>query len=169
MPKGVRIDAEALKERRLEARRLMDEGVSQAEVARQLKISRQSVSRWAKMPKSRLGKTSSQGRKSVLSPAQRTRLVAILLKGPQACGFTGQLWTVPRVRQVLVLKFGLAFSAVHVWRILGQLKFSPQRPQTRARERNEQAIVDWKTKQWPRIKKKLTERAARSSLSTKAV
>lgn len=154
--------------RRLEARRLLDEGVTQADVARQLRISRQSVSRWAKLPRAELGKVRRQGRKSLLDEKARAKLKSVLLAGPAAAGLTGELWTVPRVRQVLAGRFNRRFSNVHVWRLLGQLGFSPQRPEGRARERDEAKIADWKTNQWPRIKKKRAGSAAPSSSSTKA-
>ena len=41
-----RRDFKAMEERRMEAARLFRQGVSQAEVARRLEVSRQSVSRW---------------------------------------------------------------------------------------------------------------------------
>lgn len=168
MPKGQKIDAEELKERRLEARRLLDEGVTQAEVARRLKVSRQSVSRWAEQPRRTLAKVKRQGRRSRLDAAARAKLRTVLLAGAQAAGFAGELWTVPRVRELIAQRFGLRFSQVHVWRLLGQLGFSPQRPVGRARERDEAKIAEWKTKAWPRLKKKPGGSAAPSSSSTKA-
>jgi transposase len=168
MPKGQKIDAEALKTRRLEARRLLDEGVAQAQVARRLKVSRQSVSRWAEQPRRALAKVKRQGRRSGLDEAARIKLRAALLAGPQAAGFAGELWTVPRVRHVIAQRFGQRFSQVHVWRVLGQLGFSPQRPIGRARERDEAKIAEWKTKQWPRLKKKAAGKDAPLSSSTKA-
>ena len=59
-----------------------------------------------------------------------------------------------RVAQTLALKRAKRFSKVHVWRILGQLGFSCQKPEGRARERNEPAIQTWKQAQWPALKKK---------------
>lgn len=168
MPKGQKIDAEALKARRLEARRLLDEGVSQAEVARRLKVSRQSVSRWAEQPRRTLAKVKRQGRRSRFDETARAKLRKALLAGPQAAGFSGELWTVPRVRELIAQRFGQRFSQVHVWRLLGQLGFSPQRPVGRARERDEARIADWKTKQWSRLKKKPGGSDAPSSSSTKA-
>ena len=168
MPKGQKIDAEALQARRLEARRLLDEGVAQAEVARRLKVSRQSVRRWAEQPRRELAKLKRQGRPSGLDEAARTKLHAALLAGPQAAGLAGELWTVRRVRHLIAQRFGQRFSQVHVWRLLGQLGFSPQRPVGRARERDEAKIADWKTKQWPRLKKKPGGSAAPSSSSTRA-
>ncbi|MBZ5628221.1 MAG: helix-turn-helix domain-containing protein, partial [Acidobacteriia bacterium] len=46
-PVGVRRDFEALERRRLQAADLLQKGVSQSEVARQVGAHRQSVSQWA--------------------------------------------------------------------------------------------------------------------------
>jgi transposase len=169
MPKGQKIDAEALKQRRLEARRLLDNGLAQAEVARRLKTSRQSVSRWAQLSPRALAQVRRQGRKSQLDDAARAKLRAALLAGPAAAGFVGELWTLPRVRQLIVQRFGQRFSTVHVWRVLGQLGFSPQRPVGRARERDEAKLAAWKTQTWPRLKKKPVGKGGRSSSSMRAV
>lgn len=168
MPKGQKLDSAVLQARRMEARRLLDEDVAQAEVARQLKISRQSVSRWARQPRRELAKVRRQGRKSRLGETKSRQLRAALLAGPKQAGFATELWTVPRVRQLMIQRFGLRFSTVHVWRQLGQLGFRPQRTVGRARERDEAKIANWKTKQWPRLKKKPAESAAPWSSSTRA-
>ena len=162
------MDAEVLKARRLAARRLLDEGVAQAEVARRLRTSRQSVSRWARQPRTQLAQVRRQGRKGQLDEPARAKLRVAVLAGPQAAGFAGELWTVPRVRQLIAQRFGPRFSTVHVWRLLGQLGFSPQRPVGRARERDEAKIAAWKTQTWPRLKKKPAGSAAPSSSSTRA-
>lgn len=94
-----------------------------------------------------------QGRKAQLGERARAKLRAAILAGPQAAGFAGELWTVPRVRQLIVRRFALRFSTVQVWRMLGQLGFSPQRPVGQARERDEAKIAEWKTRTWPRLKK----------------
>ena len=65
-------------------------------------------------------------------------------------------------------EFGVRYHEGHVWKILRTLNWSPQRPVGKARERNEEAIRNWKRKSWPAIKKKPKNKAARSSLSTKA-
>jgi len=39
---------------------------------------------------------------------------------------------------------GVRFSQAHVWRILGSLGFSPQKPDKRAIERDEDAVRVWK-------------------------
>jgi transposase len=154
MPIGQKIDGEALRDRRLAARKLLDEGVTQAEVSRRLKVSRQSVSRWADAPAKRLGAICRFGRKSTIDDRLLERLRGALLAGAKRQGFAADVWTLPRVRNLIVKLGGPSFSTVHVWRLLGRMGFSPQRPTGRARERNEEAIAAWKTQEWPRIKKK---------------
>ena len=77
-----------------------------------------------------------------------------LLAGAKKQGYSADLWTLSRVLTLIVKLGGSCFSTVHVWRLLGRMGFSPQRPTGRARERNEEAIATWKTQEWPRIKKK---------------
>jgi len=45
------------------------------------------------------------------------------------------------------------FSEVHVWRLLGAMGFSSQKPERRAIERNDEAVLAWKRKTWPALKK----------------
>jgi transposase len=108
------------------------------------------------------------GRKRRLDEKQRQRLVARLLEGPEKLGYETPLWTCERVAHLIEQEFGVRYHAGHVWKLLRQLNWSPQRPAGRALERNEEAIGEWKRKTWPAIKKKPKKKAARSSSSTKA-
>jgi len=154
MPIGQKVDTEELRNRRLAARKLLDDGIPQAEVARRLKVSRQSVSRWAETPKKRLGAVCRFGRKSTIDDALLEKLRRGLLAGAMKQGYSADLWTLPRVRMLIVKLGGPCFSTVHVWRLLGRMGFSPQRPVSRARERDEAAIDAWKSREWPSLKKK---------------
>lgn len=154
MPIGQKIDTEALQERRLAARKLLDEGMPQAEVARRLEVSRQSISRWAEAPVKELAIIRRLGRKSTIDERLIGRLRQALIAGAKRQGFAADVWTLPRVRALIIKLGGPSFSTVHVWRLLGRMGFSPQRPVGRARERNEEAIAAWKTQEWPRLKKK---------------
>ena len=78
--------------------------------------------------------------------AQRERLTALLLEGPEAHGFPTPLWTCPRVARLIGDEFGVDYHERHVWKILRGLGWSPQRPVGQARERNEEAIRTWKHK-----------------------
>lgn len=78
----------------------------------------------------------------------------MLLEGPLAAGFPTDLWTLTRVAQVIERHFGVKYHPGHVWRILRDLGWSPQKPERRARERDEEAIERWRKEDWPRIRKK---------------
>ena len=149
-PKGVKRDFEALEKRRFEAMRLLDQGLNQSETARRLQVARQTVSVWRRQylqqGPTALRRAGRSGRKPLLDAAQRERLTALLLEGPEAHGFPTPLWTCPRVARLIRDEFGVDYHEGHVWKILRGLGLSPQHPVGQARERNEEAIRTWKRK-----------------------
>ena len=171
-PAGVRRDFAALEERRMQAARLLREGLGQAEVARRVGVHRQSVSRWARELEQQglrgLRKAKRVGRPPKLSAAQLRDLERALKRGPEEFGFTSGLWTASRVRDLIEYRTGVRYHEDHVWRILRKLNWSCQRPVGRALERDERAIRHWKKCRWPQIKKKRSARGEPSSSSTRA-
>jgi len=146
-----------LERRRLRGARLLAAGESQAEVARRVGVSRQTVMRWDRAREQggveALRRPSRFGRPERLSVEQRAELVRILAAGALAAGFGTELWTVPRIRELIEERFGVAMVSTSVWRLLGRLGWSVQRPAGQARERDERAIRTWKHKRWPELKK----------------
>ena len=171
-PAGVRRDFAALEARRMEAARLLRQGLSQSQVARAVGVQRQSVSRWARELEESgvrgLRQAKRTGRPPKLSPAQLRDLERALKRGPEAFGFASGLWTASRVRDLIEDRTGVRYHEDHVWRILRKLNWTCQRPSGRALERDEETIRHWKKVDWPRIKKKPSARGAPSSSSTKA-
>ena len=171
-PAGVRRDFDALERRRFKALRLLQQGLNQSEVARRLRVVRQSVARWAALDREggqrALRQAGRAGRKPRLSPRQKSRLEQRLLAGPERLGYETSLWTSERVADLIEREFGVRYHPGHVWKILVALGWSCQRPVGRALERNEKAIGHWKKVRWPDIKKKPKKRGERSSFSTKA-
>ena len=163
-------DFDQLERRRMQAARLLNRGLSQAEVARRTKVSRESVRRWWNQmvlhgSTRGLKKAGRAGRKSRLEPAELEKLEAILQAGPEKAGFPNGLWTLDRIAQLIREEFGVEYHSGHVWWILQKkLDWSCQRPVGRARERNEAAIRDWKQNVWPALKKKPKKKAGSSSL-----
>ena len=168
-PKGVRRDFEALERRRLQAVRLLKQGLNESEVARRLNVSHTSVNRWAGVLAQQgapgLKQAPRAGRKPRLSEKDLKRLEQGLEKGPEALGYETPLWTLARVGHLIEQEFGVRYHRGHIWKILRQLQWSCQRPVGRARERNEPGIDHWKKVEWPRIKKKPKKRGAPSSSS----
>lgn len=171
-PAGVKRDFEALERRRLQAAKLLRRGWSQADVAREVGVSRESVRRWAdvfaEQGTAALRKSRRVGRPSRLAENDLERLGELLEQGPQAHGFATNLWTCERVALLIEREFGVRFHDAHVWRVLQRMGWSCQRPVGRAVERDEEAIARWKRVEWPRIKKKPLGRPERSSSSTRA-
>lgn len=161
----VKRDFDQLEQRRMTAAKLLERGLSQAEVARRLKVSRESVRRWWNQmvihgSTRGLKKAGRAGRKARLETGELQRLEAILRQGPEKAGFPHGLWTLERIAVVIREEFQIDYHPGHVWWILhNKLGWSCQRPIGRARERNEAAIRDWKENLWPALKEKPGKRA----------
>jgi transposase len=147
-----------LERRRFRALNLLQQGHTPVEVARQLGVDRRSVRRWKSAfqqhGQQALAAQPAAGRPPRLRPGQKHALQRSLLRGAQAAGFETDLWTCPRVAQLIQQRFGIRFHPDHVCRLLHALGFTPQKPQRRAVERDEAAIRQWVKETWPAIKKK---------------
>lgn len=167
-----RRDFEALERRRRRSAQLFAEGATQADVSRRLGVSRPTAMRWywawIHEGEDGLRGAGRAGRKPRLSEAQREQVHQALIEGPVACGYENELWTLPRVTEVIQQLTGIRYHPGHVWRLLRQLGWSRQKPTTRARERDEEAIGRWVHETWPAVKKTPRARARTSSSSTRA-
>jgi len=149
--------AAELEIRRQIAARLFTEDITHADVARCVGASISSVKRWRRAW--RQGGVAALAAKPQhvpqcrLSDAQKVQLVEILVRGPLAAGYFNDLWTCARVAQVIQETFRVTYRPDHVGRLLHALGFTPQKPQRKARERDEAAIERWRRVNWPRIKK----------------
>jgi transposase len=136
--------AEELQRRRLRAVELVQQGESPEDVARFLGCGRSSVYTWVKLAREDLGKLAAKphpGRTPLLGEAERQRLEELLLQGARAHGWRTDLWTAARVADLIERHFRVAFHPEHVRKILKRkLNWSSQKPQRRAKERDEAAI-----------------------------
>jgi transposase len=161
----------ALEARRLHAAGLFAQGRTQAEVAHQLGVSRQSAHVWhtrfAQGGVEALRSRGPTGPDPRLSAAQLARVEQALLAGAMANGFDTDLWTLERVAVVITQLTGVRYHPGHVWVILRhRLGWTLQRPERRASERDEEAIARWVAQEWPRIKKGQPQNRPGSSSST---
>ena len=144
------------------ASKLFEDGVGPSEVAERLGATKGAASQWKslweKHGKEGLRSKPHPGSKPRLSDDQRGELVELLLEGPSANGFSTDLWTLPRVADLIDRRFGVSYDPSHVSRILKRLGWSPQKPTKRAREQDEELVSEWRKKDWPRIKKNSQER-----------
>lgn len=154
---GAPRDFEAMERRRKQAAELFRQGKSQADVARALEVSRQSVSRWygdwSAGGVGALRGAGRAGRLPHLDQAELRRVERRLAKGPLANGYATDMWTLARVAEMIEAETGVVYHPGHVWRILREMGWSRQRPARRAVERDDDAIANWVKKEWPRVKK----------------
>jgi transposase len=124
-----------LARRRREAARLFEDGFSQADVARRLKVSRVSAMRWfhawRKAGSGGLTVAARLGRPSKLGAGVFKKVERGLLRGPQVWGYSTHLWTLRRMAEVIEKISGVRYHPGHVWRLLRQMGWSLQRPTTR--------------------------------------
>jgi transposase len=142
--------------KRVRAGRLMLAGKTPAEAAHAVGVARQTAYTWkARLDEGGIDalRAMAKGRPAQLDNGQLDGLRAALLQGALAHGFGTELWTLKRVRVLIERLYGVTFSEVHVWRLLGAMGFSSQKPERRAIERNEAAVQEWKRKTWPALKK----------------
>jgi transposase len=152
-----------LEQRRRRAARLLATGIPQAEVARRVGVTRTSVSRWEKLRQEggveALRRPQRFGRPRRLSDAQCRELTVQLKAGALAAGFATELWTLPRIAQLIEQRFAVRLTEPSVWRLLRALGWSVQRPTGQARQCDEKAIRTWKAKRWPALKKSRRDKA----------
>lgn len=153
---------------RLEAGKLFAKGIPQADIARRCKASPAAVSYWHTAWKRRgrkgLKSKGHPGFASQLTKEKRHQFKQAIFKGPLAYGYQTNLWTLPRLATVMKQVTHIRFSEVWTWHIVRELGFTPQKPQVKARERDEQAITRWKAKTLPALKKMGWETRISSSL-----
>jgi transposase len=153
---GAPRDFDAMERRRKQAAKMFRQGKSQADVARELEVSRQSVSRWYHDWQSggagALRAAGRAGRLPQLDAKDLGNVERRLTKGPLENGYPTDMWTLQRVAEVIESETGVTYHPGHVWRILRQMGWSRQRPARRAVERDDEAIANWVKKEWPRVK-----------------
>ena len=167
-------DFEAMAQRRKRAARMFAAGkMILARIAHELRVSRQSVSRWYEQWKrggsGALRGAGRAGRKPKLEPQELRPVEEALRMGARAHGFDTDLWTLPRVAVVVERLSGVHYHPGHVWKILGSIDWTLQRPAKRAKERNPEKVKRWVDKRWPEVKKTLAAEKHGFSSKTKAV
>lgn len=127
---------------------LLDEGMSQSDVARELSVTRQTVSRWAKLkaayPEDEPWRKRPMGRPRGLTDEQKKAFVRLLAdtyvreSGPRRKSAPRCVrWTLARVAGLIEAEFGVSYSMAHVKTILtgliGDDQWLLSRPQFWAR------------------------------------
>lgn len=164
---------QALEERRWTAVRMRDLGFDEEDVRAVVGCSRSSLFRWQHArsvggPEA-LRVKKSPGRPSRLLPEQQQQLLKYLGEGAIKHSFGSDLWTCARVAELIQQSFGVSYHADYIGPLLRRLGWSPQMPERRAAERDDQDIARWRTERWPSIRKKPKNAVPASRSATRQV
>ncbi len=150
-------DRVALERRRLKAGRMFANGETQYAVAKKLGVSTAATCQWhaawREDKEKGLRSKGPPGFTSQYTTEKKRKLKALVLKGPVKAGYATDFWTVERIRSVAKKELGIDLGIKRTWMTLVELGFSVQKPERRARERDEAAIRDWKLTTFPKLKK----------------
>jgi transposase len=109
-------------ERRMRAGKIFTKGSSQADVARELEVSRETASQWHATWREHgmdgLRGAGRAGRLPKLTDVQLTQVEKALSKGPTANGFPNELWTLQRIATVIEKVAGVAYSSTQTLSVL---------------------------------------------------
>jgi transposase len=148
--------------RRLRALDLDEKGWTQTMIAEALGVTKSAVNKWLKSARmggrAALRRKSRHGQATRLSEEQLLLLPHFLELGPSVFGFSGELWTCPRIARVIAHEFGVEYHPDHVRRLMHRLHWSYQKPIVRASERDEKLVVEWLEHGWLVVKKGLKGR-----------
>ena len=131
----------------------VQQGWKQQGIAEALGVSKGAVSPW--VSQAWVGGIEARRRRKPpggvpkLRARQRAQLPA---RGPAACGFAGEIWTPPRVAQVIEQEYGVSYHPTQVGRILKDCGWSRQQPTLRVTQRDEDAIRDWRERRFAKLK-----------------
>lgn len=143
--------------RRLAVQRVND-GYSVQAVADFLGVDPSSVRRWvaafSQNGDGGLAARPVQGRPAKLTTTQEKIVCRWLADNPTEHGFATELWTAPRLAQLIEQEFDVHFHPDYLTAWLRCRGYTPQKPRRSHRERNDEAIAAWLAQDWPRIKKK---------------
>ncbi len=146
--------SEQLEKRRRRALELLRQNYTAREVAGRVGVTERSVRRWreaAEHPKRKSQRR--PGQASYLTPPQIRKLERELLRGAYAHGYAEDYWTLDRIGHVIWELFRVRYVPSGVWRLLTRMGWSNQRVQRLAIERDEEAILNWRQRRLPSIKK----------------
>ncbi len=114
--------------RRFQAWELYQRGWKQKDIAVALGATKESISQWVKRSKAggveSLCHRKPPGARPRLTPEQRAQIPGLLVQGAEAFGFRGDIWTQPRVTEVIRRQFQVSYHSSQVGRILKECRWS---------------------------------------------
>jgi transposase len=144
---------------------MTDEVLDRETIIRELNLDRSTYYKWKKMydrgGRHALKAQPIPGPPAKLTEEQLSQVWSwIAGKTPDQLGFDFGLWTRKIVRDLIKEKFGVEYTLQGVGKLLGRLGLSPQRPLRRAYQQNPDAVQQWKTVEYPKIREEAKKAGA---------
>lgn len=89
-----------------------------------------------------------------ISKLQQERLIELLEEGAVSCGYEGEIWTRPRVRDLIERVFGIKYGLTTVGDLLRDLGYTVQKPSKSSYKQDAEKVRKWKEEELPALKKK---------------
>lgn len=152
---GRSIKRETLEHLRKQAIKLWKEDKKAKDIAHNFGVGLTAVYNWIntyqKKGLSGLNKKNAPGAMPKLSREEIKALLKMLKKTADNYGFESPLWECKKITQLIREKFGKTIHFSNVWRLLQKFGLSVQKPQRRAKERDEKKVKEWIENIWPKI------------------
>lgn len=150
--------------RKIAVQRVLDGEVA-IEVNRSLGLGGRTIYKWLKLYREggfeALSPIPRSGRNRTLSELEEQEVKRwIVGQDPRQHGFDFGLWTRQIVADLILDRFGVELSVSSVGRLLHRLGLTPQKPLRRAYERDEEAVKEWVTEVYPKVKKHAKKKGA---------
>ena len=147
----------SLEHRRIQGGMMIEQGLRNCEITKNLNCSLSAVKRWRKIvskhgvealtPKPRPGRTPK------LDEQQLLKLKLLLKKGAAKFGHIDAIWTSRRVRQLIQEHFDVIYSTRQVRRILCKIGYSPKDSTQHTQKSSDQSYDHWLLHKLPHVKK----------------
>ena len=161
---GLSIPHEALEHLRFAAVKLRKSGVSASKVATAFGIAKQTVYNWCNINKTRgpeaLESKNNAGAPPALSEEQFDEILNSIQQPAGDFGYPTDLWSGPRLRHFIKVRFGVRYHAKYMPRFLRRLGLKLLFPERRALEQDEEEVRHWKEVELPRIEEEAKKRRA---------
>lgn len=155
---------DVLEYRRSRAVRRVAEGYSTREVADFHGVDPSRVRRWLAAYRRQgddgLTARPIPGRSPQLTTTREKIVLRWLSDLPTDYGFPTDLWSAPRLAQLIEQEFGVHFHPHYLSPWLRPRGYTPPKPRRVPREQDDAAIARWLPEDWPRIKQKARRREA---------
>jgi transposase len=168
LPDARQLSDEVLEALRWRALRGCEMGLSEAQIADLLGVTRETVSRWwsayahngaAALPHQRTGRPTGSGR--TLSAEQGARLQAILdAQSPEAVGIAAPLWTRRAVRDLIRQECGVLMPLRTVGAYLRRWGYTAKRPRRHARDQDPAEVRAWRRQTYPALEARAFQEGA---------